>query len=129
MSRKTSDASRAGGPPALPASFPDGAGGTVSGVVTPGGGDTVVVLAHGAGTNMTHPFLVSVADGLARCGYTTVRFNFPYTERGGGGPDRAPVLEACYAAVLEQLRRELRPRRLVIGGRSMGGRMASHLAA
>lgn len=93
--------------------------------------DTVVVLAHGAGTDMTAPLLVAVADGLARHGFPTVRFNFPYKERGGRAPDPAPVLERCYRAVLAQVRAErgLSARRLVIGGKSMGGRMASHLAA
>src|ERR1700690_4358152 len=93
--------------------------------------DTVVVLAHGAGSDMTAPLLVAVADGLARHGFPTVRFNFPYKERGGRAPDPAPVLERCYRAVLAQVRGErgLSARRLVIGGKSMGGRMASHLAA
>ena len=59
---------------------------------------------------MTNPFLVAVADALAERGFATVRFNFPYTERGGRAPDPAPVLEACYRAVLAQVRadRELR---------------------
>ena len=92
---------------------------------------TVVVLAHGAGSDMSTPLLVAVADALSERGFPTVRFNFPYTERGGRRPDPAPVLEACYRAVLAQVRadRELSPRRLVFGGKSMGGRMASHLAA
>jgi predicted alpha/beta-hydrolase family hydrolase len=90
-----------------------------------------VVLAHGAGNDMTNPLLVAVADALAEHGYATVRFNFPYKERGGRAPDPAPVLEACYRAVLAQVRADtdLRTNRLVIGGKSMGGRMASHLAA
>lgn len=93
--------------------------------------DTVVVLAHGAGSDMSAPLLVAVADGLARHGFPTVRFNFPYKERGGRAPDPAPVLERCYRAVLAQVRadRALGARRLVIGGKSLGGRMASHLAA
>jgi predicted alpha/beta-hydrolase family hydrolase len=91
---------------------------------------TVVVLAHGAGTDMTNPLLVAVADALAEHGLPTVRFNFPYTERAGRRPDPAPVLEACYRAVVAQVRgdRELSARRLVIGGKSMGGRIASHVA-
>src|SRR5215472_7934858 len=108
--------------------------GQVSGIVTlPDAppADTVVVLAPGAGSDLSSPLLVGVGDGLARHGFASVRFNFPYRERGGRAPDRAPVLEASYRAVLEQVRadRELRPRRAVIGGKSMGGRMASHLAA
>jgi len=109
-------------------------GGSVAGAVTMPAAtraDTTVVLAHGAGTDMTNPLLAAVADGLARHGFPAVRFNFPYTERGARAPDPAPVLEACYRDVLAQVRADpaLRPRRLVIGGKSMGGRMASHLAA
>ena len=112
----------------------DVADGQVSGIVTlPDGApaETVVVLAHGAGRDMNSSLLVGVADGLARNGFASVRFNFPYRERRSRAPDRAPLLEASYRAVLEQVRadRELRTRRAVIGGKSMGGRMASHLAA
>ena len=109
-------------------------GGSVSGALTlpdaaPSG--TVVVLAHGAGSNMANPLLVGLAADLAQHGFPSLRFNFPYTERRERVPDRAPILEACYGAVLEQLRAdpELRVERLVIGGKSLGGRMASHLAA
>jgi len=93
--------------------------------------EIAVVLAPGAGSDMRHPWLVAVADALSQRGFPTVRFNFPYKERRGRAPDPAPVLEACYRAVLAQLRedRELDARRIVIGGKSMGGRMASHLAA
>jgi hypothetical protein len=109
-------------------------GRSVSGVLAlpdPPGAEAAVVLAHGAGNDMTNPLLVAVADALAGEGFPTVRFNFPYTERGGRAPDPATVLEACYRAVLAQVRADalLRGRRLVIGGKSMGGRMASHLAA
>ncbi|MGH7788910.1 MAG: alpha/beta hydrolase family protein [Candidatus Binatia bacterium] len=105
-------------------------GGSVSGVETlPSAArrDTLLVLAPGAGTDLSNPLLVAVADGLAAHGYPSVRFNFPYKERGGRAPDPAPVLEACYRAVLAQMRGAAA--RVVIGGKSMGGRMASHLAA
>jgi uncharacterized protein len=109
-------------------------GRAVSGVVAmpeDGPGAATVVLAHGAGNDMTNPLLVAFADALAEHGYATVRFNFAYKERGGRAPDPAPVLEACYRAVLAQVRADadLRTKRLVIGGKSLGGRMASHLAA
>jgi predicted alpha/beta-hydrolase family hydrolase len=107
--------------------------GAVSGMVAlPAAHDgIVVVLAHGAGNDMRNPLLVAFADALAEHGFPTVRFNFPYTERRGRRPDPPPVLEACYRAVIAQVRtdRELALRRLVIGGKSMGGRMASHVAA
>ena len=108
-------------------------GGTVSGAVALPTGTArgvTAVIAHGAGTAMDHPFLVAFADGLAARGVATVRFNFPYTERGDRAPDRAPALEACYRAVLAEVRADAAlAGRLVIGGKSMGGRMASHLAA
>lgn len=90
-----------------------------------------VVLAHGAGTTMDHPQVVAFAAGLAARGAAAVRFNFPYTEAGRRAPDRAAVLEACYRAVLAAVRADARlgAARLIAGGRSMGGRMASHLAA
>ena len=107
--------------------------GSVSGAVTlptePRRNATAVV-AHGAGTAMDHPFLVAFTDGLADRGVAAVRFNFPYTERGDRAPDRAPVLEGCYRAVLRAVRDDpALSGRLIIGGKSMGGRMASHLAA
>lgn len=117
--------------PADPRRFAAG-GGSVSGAVSlpPRPRGVTVVVAHGAGTAMDHAFLVAFADGLAARGVAAVRFNFPYTERGGRVPDRAPVLEACYRAVLAAVRADpALAGRLVIGGKSMGGRMASHLAA
>src|SRR5262245_6564526 len=90
-----------------------------------------VVLAHGAGLPQTSAFMVDFAQALARRGCHAVTFNFPYTEQRRRLPDRAPVLEACFRDVVSavQARPELRARRLVIGGKSMGGRMATHLAA
>lgn len=108
------------------------AGGSVSGAVSHPGSPrgVTVVVAHGAGTAMDHPFLAAYADALAGRGLAVVRFNFPYTERGDRVPDRAPVLEACYRDVLAAVRADpALAGRLVIGGKSMGGRMASHLAA
>ena len=92
---------------------------------------TVVVLAHGAGNDMNAPFLSAVHEGLAGRGYVSVKFNFPYTQAGRRAPDRAPVLEDCFRHVVGALRTDphLATGRMVIGGKSMGGRMASHLAA
>lgn len=117
-----------------PRRFEIGGGAHVSGVVTlppARTGDAVVVLAHGAGSDMTAPLLVAFADRLAAAGFATVRFNFAYTEQRRRAPDRAPELEACYRHVLAQVRSDaaLPHRRLIAGGKSMGGRMASHLAA
>lgn len=92
---------------------------------------TLLLLAHGAGSDMHNPLLVELQAGLAAHGHIVATFNFPYTSQGRKLPDRAPVLEACFERVLEALRDDagLAIRRIVIGGKSMGGRMATHLAA
>lgn len=89
-----------------------------------------LLLAHGAGTPMDSPFLDGIAAGLAAAGIGTVRFEFPYMaqRRAGGGkrpPDREPRLLACWRQVIED---HLDRRPLFIGGKSMGGRMASLVA-
>ncbi len=90
-----------------------------------------IVLAHGAGAGMGHPFLIGAATGLARRGFDAITFNFPYMERRAKAPNPAPALEACYRGLIETLaeRGALAGRRLVIGGKSMGGRMATMVAA
>ncbi len=90
-----------------------------------------VILAHGAGNDMDSPFLSAVQSGLAAHGFVAVKFNFPYKERGGRLPDPAPVLVDTFAHVLQAVRAapELAPPRIVVGGKSLGGRMASHLVA
>jgi predicted alpha/beta-hydrolase family hydrolase len=90
-----------------------------------------VILAHGAGAPQSSAFMVGFAAGLARRGCHAVTFNFPYMEQGRRLPDRAPVLEACFRDVVDAIcaRADLAAARLVIGGKSMGGRIASHLAA
>jgi uncharacterized protein len=91
-----------------------------------------VVLAHGAGAPMNTPFMNSVARGLsAGGGVRVVRFEFPYmharreTGRHGGAPDREPVLRNSWKEVVERLGGG---RKVVIGGKSMGGRIASMVA-
>ena len=75
--------------------------------------------------------MVQVHEALAQRGLLSVRFNFPYKERGGKAPDRPPLLEATWRAVARAVREdpELAPARLVLAGKSMGGRIATHLAA
>ena len=92
---------------------------------------SVLVLAHGAGAGQQHPFMVAFARGLADAGIDVVTFNFPYTEQGRRVPDKAPVLEHCFRCVVETVRAQpaLGGHGLFIGGKSMGGRMATHLAA
>jgi uncharacterized protein len=93
------------------------------------GGDAAptLVLAHGAGAGQRSPFMTTAARALASLGVNVVTFNFPYTEQGRRLPDRRPVLEACYRSVIESV--DAAPRGLFIGGKSMGGRIATHVAA
>ena len=90
-----------------------------------------LILAHGAGAPQSSAFMVDFARGLARRDCQAVTFNFPYTEQGRRLPDRAPTLEACFRDVIAAIRAraDLGTGPLVIGGKSMGGRIASHLAA
>jgi len=98
-------------------------------VSAPASFETAAILAHGAGSNMHTPALVELQGDLSDAGVAAVRFNFLYTEARRRAPDRAPVLEACWRAVADWVKSELRPAHLFLGGRSMGGRMASHLGA
>ena len=94
-----------------------------------GDGETAFVLFHGAGGNRRAPLLVTVADALAAAGHRVVLANFPYTEDGRKVPDKHEVLEATVDAVATHAERALGARRVILGGKSMGGRMASQLAA
>lgn len=95
-----------------------------------GGGGALFICAHGAGGSMKDRATYAAASELRRRGFGVVRFNFLYKERGSGRPDPMPKLMETFAAVVEHAQRELGPRRpLVIGGRSMGGRAGSMLAA
>jgi predicted alpha/beta-hydrolase family hydrolase len=78
---------------------------------------------------MQHPFMAGVADGLAAGGVTTLRFNFPYMESRRGAPDAAPVLLRTWEAALEHAADRGRGLPIIAGGKSLGGRMASMLAA
>src|SRR5260370_12988676 len=89
-----------------------------------------LVLAHGAGAAMDSPFMNRIAAGVAEWGIRVARFEFPYMDARrrtgkGGAPDREPVLRAAWLEVIERLGGGPR---LVIGGKSMGGRIASLIA-
>lgn len=88
-----------------------------------------LVLAHGAGAGQASPFMVRSATGLAERGITIVTFDFPYMAQGRSVPDRADVLERAWREAIEQARESFGDLPLFIGGKSMGGRMASHVAA
>ena len=88
-----------------------------------------LVLAHGAGAGMTHKTMTAIADGLAARGIATLRYQFPYMERGSKRPDSPAVAHAAVrAAVAEAGRRSLKLP-LFAGGKSFGGRMTSQAQA
>jgi predicted alpha/beta-hydrolase family hydrolase len=90
-----------------------------------------VILGHGAGAPQLHPFMRLFASGLAERGFDAMTFNFVYMEKRRGAPDPKEKLESCYRAVIEAARghKKLKGNRLAIGGKSMGGRIASQVAA
>jgi predicted alpha/beta-hydrolase family hydrolase len=87
------------------------------------------VCAHGAGGHMDDAGVRAAAEQLRARGLHVVRFNFPYREKKSGAPDPIARLKHCYAAVAEHARTTVKPDLLILGGRSMGGRVASLLAA
>src|SRR3954468_13414105 len=90
-----------------------------------------LVLAHGAGSGQHSAFMVGIASDLAALGIDVVTFDFPYVAANRKIPDRGPILETAYRAVIETVRREIASARarLLIGGKSMGGRIATQVAA
>jgi uncharacterized protein len=94
-----------------------------------GGSGALFVFAHGAGGNLNDRGVVSTARALNARGIATVRFNFLYKEKKSGRPDPMPKLKDTFSAVVERARSEIAPPTLIIGGRSMGGRAGSMLAA
>ena len=96
---------------------------------------TLLVLAHGAGAGQRHPFMVTMARGLAERGIDVATFDFPYMVEKRRVPDKAPVLEASFREAIAEARDRSAhavghaDAKLFIGGKSMGGRIATHLAA
>jgi uncharacterized protein len=89
-----------------------------------------LILAHGAGAGQASEFMVHFATGLSARGIETVTFNFYYKEIGRKIPDQNSKLELCYRSVIDTvLAKKISNNRLAIGGKSMGGRIASQLAA
>jgi uncharacterized protein len=87
------------------------------------------VLAHGAGAGQQSAFIAGFAQGLAARGVDVLTFNFLYTEQRRRVPDRTDKLDACYRAAVAAARRHVGRPDVFIGGKSMGGRIATHLAA
>jgi len=108
-------------------------GRTVSALFYPAAGAPVkagLVLAHGAGAGQASPFIRDFASALGELGINLLTFNFPYMEARRRIPDRADILEDCFEAAVGKLRELCGPDdRIFIGGKSMGGRIGSQLAA
>ncbi|HET58291.1 MAG TPA: hypothetical protein ENN35_07615 [Deltaproteobacteria bacterium] len=92
---------------------------------------TGVITAHGAGNDMNNPLIVAFTDGMAVNGYPALRFNFPYREQGRRTPDGGKKLEHTWAAVYRYFTEHLSPdlEHVAAAGKSMGGRVASQMAA
>jgi predicted alpha/beta-hydrolase family hydrolase len=111
----------------VPVSTPKGA---VSGLLLePDGAWLLYVLGHGAGAGMRHPFLETMAQGLARRGVATLRYQFPYMERGEKRTDPPLVAEATVRAAVEAAGAAVPGLPLIAGGKSFGGRMTSQAQA
>jgi predicted alpha/beta-hydrolase family hydrolase len=95
-------------------------------LVTEGGGATAVVLAHGAGAGQSHPFMVGMRERLA-ASFSVTTFDYPYIAAGRRAPDRMETLLECHHAVAAAVATDAD--RMVFGGKSMGGRVGSHLEA
>jgi uncharacterized protein len=87
------------------------------------------VFAHGAGAGMNHPFMATVAAGLAERGIATLRYQFPYMEKGGKRPDAPAVAHAAVRAAVAEAARCCKGLPLIAGGKSFGGRMTSQAQA
>ncbi len=87
------------------------------------------VFAHGAGAGMTHPFMEAVASGLGERGVATLRYQFPYMEKGTRRPDPPAVAQAAVRAAVAEAGRRCAGLSLVAGGKSFGGRMTSQAQA
>jgi uncharacterized protein len=91
---------------------------------------TCFIIAHGAGGPMHTPFIRYFHTELAKRGFLTVKFNFPYMEARRRVPDRREILEESYRTIVDQAKNgKHKPDRILIGGKSMGGRIASQIAA
>lgn len=91
--------------------------------------ESCVIVAHGAGGPMYSPFITFFHRSLAERGYLTVKFNFPYMEARRKIPDKREVLEESYRQVIADAREKHHPKHIFVGGKSMGGRIASQVVA
>jgi predicted alpha/beta-hydrolase family hydrolase len=98
-------------------------------LLTPRHADACFVFAHGAGAGMTHRFMDAAARGLAERRIATLRYQFPYMEKGSKRPDPPPVAHAAVRAAVAEARRRFAKLPLIAGGKSFGGRMTSQAQA
>lgn len=91
-------------------------------------GETALILAHGAGQGMNSPFMTYFHQEMARRGLLSIKFDFEYMEQGRRVPDPQPKLRQRYRDVIDAVATKFAPRRIVSGGKSMGGRVSSYIA-
>ena len=104
--------------------------GKVSGaLIAPQDMDFLYVFAHGAGAGMDHPFMEKLSQALAERGIGTLRYNFPYMEKGGKRPDVPAVAEKTVNRAIDKAAEMYPESKLLAGGKSFGGRMTSQLMA
>lgn len=99
----------------------------VPATLVPGEGPLGVLLAHGAGVGQQHELMTRLRDGIAAAGHPVMTFDYPYMAAGRKRPDHQTTLLACHRAAAAELRSRVAA--IVLAGRSMGGRIATHLAA
>jgi predicted alpha/beta-hydrolase family hydrolase len=92
-------------------------------------GNVAVILAHGAGQGIDSPFMNFFHEALPKRGLLSVQFNFDYMQQGRKIPDPQPKMQALYREVVREVADTHKPKTIVIGGKSMGGRVASYIAA
>ena len=104
--------------------------GSISAIsMVPDNANCLLTMAHGAGAGMGHPFMEELAASLAEQGIATLRFNFPYMEKGKGVPDRPPVAHKTIEAVIAKAKKMFPALPLFVSGKSFGGRMTSQYIA
>jgi hypothetical protein len=107
-----------------------GSAGSVSALlIRPARARACFVFAHGAGAGMAHPFMATVAAGLGERGIATLRYQFPYMEKGSKRPDAPAVAQAAVRAAVAEAARCCKGLPLIAGGKSFGGRMTSQAQA
>ena len=107
-----------------------GSAGSVSALlIRPDPARACFVFAHGAGAGMTHSSMEAVAQGLAERGVASLRYQFPYMEKGSKRPDTPPIAHAAVRSAVAEAGRRCAGLRLIAGGKSFGGRMTSQAQA